>query len=164
MATDNSPPRIRVILTTAFSTLVILVTLKYVFDSYFLMMASAAELDHLRPNEELALLRAGEEKNLTSGPMPIDRAMQILAQRGRAGEALIAPQPSDDLGPMVGWIRNPNQAVVEKIQAMQNAAANADAGAPTPEAAGDGGAATPAATTPDAGPKPPTATADGGAH
>ena len=43
MATDNSPPRIRIVLTVAFSSLVILVALNYVFRSYFLMMTEEVE-------------------------------------------------------------------------------------------------------------------------
>ena len=172
MATDNSPPRIRIILTIAFSSLVILITLNYVFRSYFLMMTEEVEHDHLAKPEELIKLRAGEMKNLTTSPLPISQAMQELATRGRTNyaafmsQADITPEQSTDMGPMVGWVRNPNQEVIDAITA-----AAADAGSPA-EVAGDGGA-TPTAASTDAGPAPKTPggktapkaqPADAGAH
>src|SRR5215468_4224305 len=101
MATDNSPPKIRVILTIAFSSVVILGALNFVFRSYFQMMTDEATLTHLRPAAELIKLREGEQKNLTSGAMPIDKAIAELAAKGR-GDALkdIEPQASNDMGPM----------------------------------------------------------------
>ena len=139
MATDNSPPRIRIILTTAFSSLVILVALNYVFRSYFLMMTEEVEHAHLAKPEELLKLHEGEARNLTSSPLPIAQAMQELA-RGRTNEALkqradVTPEQSPDLGPMVGWIRAQNPIYVER------AAAESATPAPAPAAAGDGGAA-----------------------
>jgi len=152
MATDNSAPKIRIILTVAFSSLVILIALNYVFRSYFLMMTEEVEHDHLAKPVELIKLHEGEERNLTTSPLPIQRAMQELAQRGREGSdglkqyADIKPEPSNDLGAMVGWIRSPNQAVIVAI----NAAAAAEAGAP-PQAAPTDGGAVPALATSDAG-------------
>ena len=87
MATDNSPPRVRIILTIAFSSLVILFTLNYVFRSYFLMMTEQVEHDHLAVPEQLNKLRAGELKNLTTVPLPIAQAMEQLGH-GRMNEAL----------------------------------------------------------------------------
>jgi hypothetical protein len=155
MATDQSPPRIRIILTVAFSALVILVTLNYVFRSYFLMMTEQTEHDHLAKPEELMKLRAGEERNLTASPEPITKAMAELAARGREGsEALkpladITPQQSDDLGPMVGWLKNPSTVYLERMAAAAEAPP-ADAGA-----ADAGASATPATSaTPKAPPSP----------
>jgi hypothetical protein len=157
MATEQSPPRIRLILTIAFSSVVILGALNSVFRSYFLMMTEQVEHDHLSKPVELEKLREGEKRNLTTSPLPIAQAMMQVAQRGRAGGnsalADITPQASNDLGPMVGWVRNPNQAVVDKINQM---AANP---APEPAAVGDGGVA---AATSDAGPKPAAAANDAG--
>jgi hypothetical protein len=139
MATDNSPPKIRVILTIAFSSVVILGALNFVFRSYFQMMTDEAQLTHLRPAAELIKLREGEQKNLTSGAVPIDKAIAELAAKGR-GEALkdIEPQASNDMGPMVGWVRTPNQAIVARLEAE---AADASAPAPAPAMSADGGAA-----------------------
>jgi hypothetical protein len=167
MATESSPPQIRIILTVAFSSVVILAALNSVFRSYFLMMTEEVEHAHLSKPEELLKLREGEQRNLTSSPLPISQAMRELATRGRTNyaafkaEADITPEQSNDLGPMVGWVRAPNQAVVDQI----NAAA-ADAGpAEAPAAAStDGGASAAAA---DAGAAPhapdPMKTSDAGA-
>jgi hypothetical protein len=158
MATENSPPQIRIILTVAFSSVVILAALNSVFRSYYLMMTEEVEHEHLSKPEELIKLREGERKNLSSAPLPITQAMQELSSRGRTnyaayvGQADITPEASNDLGPMVGWVRAPNQAVVDAINA---AAAN-----PPPGGAGDGGA--PLAASSDAGVTTAAATPDGG--
>ena len=181
MATDNSPPRIRIILTTAFSSLVILVALNYVFRSYFVMMTEEVEHAHLAKPEELLKLHEGEARNLTSSPLPIAQAMQELA-RGRTNDALkqradVTPEQSPDLGPMVGWIRAQNPVYVER------AAAEAAQPAPTAAPAGDGGTAlaagdagatptatdggkpaTPAPGAPGKGPSTTAPPADAGAH
>jgi hypothetical protein len=77
--------------------------------------------------------------------------MQQVAQRGRGNPpalADIAPQPSNDLGPMVGWIRNPNPIWIAKSAAAAESPAPAggagDAGA-APASIGDAGAAAAAA-------------------
>ncbi len=166
MATDNSPPKIRVILTIAFSSVVILAALQFVFASYFQMMTEEAEHSHQRPQEELFKLREGEQKNLTSGPMPLTAAMKALAS-GREGAAAlkdIEPQPSTDMGPLVGWLKAPNQAVIDRLTAEAEAAEK-DAGAtaaPMAGALGDGGVATDAALG-DAGRAPLTPSTDAAA-
>lgn len=166
MATESSPPQIRTILTVAFSSVVILAALNYVFRSYFLMMTEEVEHAHLAKPEELIKLREGEQRNLTTSPVPIAQAMQQLVARGRTNYAAfqtdIAPQQSTDLAPMVGWVRAPNQAVVDQI--------NAAAAKAPPEAAADAGASATAAgsdagTPPSPAPKAaPTSARDAGTH
>ena len=168
MATENSPPQIRTILTVAFSSVVILAALNYVFRSYFVMMTEEVEHDHLAKPAELLKLREGEQRNLSTAPLPIGQAMQELASRGRtnyqafAAQADITPQPSNDLGPMVGWVQAPNQAVIDAINA---AAANPP---PEPAAADAGASAADAGKASAPAPKtPPTTGAhagDAGAH
>ena len=168
MATENSPPQIRTILTVAFSSVIILAALNYVFHSYFLMMTEEVEHDHLAKPEELMKLREGEQRNLTTAPLPIAQAMQTIASRGRTNFAAfpvdITPQASNDPGALVGWVQAPNQAAIDALTA---AAAN-----PPPEQAAttDGGASAAAAdggaNPAPKGPKAPTAapSRDGGAH
>ena len=182
MATESSPPQIRIILTVAFSSIVILGALHYVFRSYFLMMTEEVEHAHLAKPEELLKLREGEQRNLTTAPLPISQAIHELASRGRTNyqafvtHADITPEQSTDLGPMVGWVRTPNQAVVDAINAAAANPAPAAGAAPSDggaAAAGDAGA-TPAATPSDAGarspalapatPNHPAAAHDAGAH
>jgi len=136
MATDNSAPKIRVILTVAFSSIVILVALNFVFRSYFLIMTEEVQHDHLWKPVELIKLNEGEERNLTTSPLPIGRAMQQFAQQGRGdANALIKPEPSNDFGAMVGWLQAPNQAALEAMAAAAaappDAGSEADAGAAT---------------------------------
>jgi hypothetical protein len=151
MATDKSAPKIRVILTVAFSSVVILVVLNYVFRSYFLMMTEQVESDHLATPTELLKLHAGEERNLTTSPLPIAQAMKDLATRGRDQYADIKPEPSTDMGAMVGWLLAPNQAVIDAM----SAADTADAGSPAVANATDAGVPG-AGAAPDAGVKSAT--------
>jgi hypothetical protein len=172
MATENSPPQIRIILTVAFSSVVILAALNYVFHSYFLMMTEEVEHDHLAKPEELIKLREGEQRNLTTTPLPISQAMQELASRGRTNyaafvaQADITPQPSNDLGPLVGWVRAPNQAVIDQINAAaanpppDTSAATTDGGPNAVAASSDAGAPKPAPKTAPTGAAP----RDAGAH
>jgi len=62
MATENSPPQIRIILTVAFSSVVILGALNSVFRSYYLMMTEEVEHDHLARPTELIKLREGRRR------------------------------------------------------------------------------------------------------
>ena len=175
MATESSPPQIRTILTVAFSSVVILAALNYVFHSYFLMMTEEVEHAHLAKPEELLKLREGEARNLTTSPVPIAQAMQQLASRGRTNYAAfqpdITPQPGNDPGALVGWVQNPNQAAIEKINAAAAAEAAADAGAASagdggasPASAGDAGARAAATPAPGTAKNPGTAGRDAGAR
>jgi hypothetical protein len=150
MATENSPPQIRTILTVAFSSVVILAALNYVFHSYFLMMTEEVEHAHLAKPEELMKLHEGEQRNLTTSPVPIAQAMQQLASRGRTNYAAfqpdITPQPGNDLAPMLGWVQAQHTEYIAAINAAAAAAdqAAADAGAPGDASADAGKALTPA--------------------
>jgi hypothetical protein len=48
-----------------------------------------------------------EQKKLSSGPMPIDKAKQLLAERGRTAFPTIAAVGSTDLSAMSGWMHRP---------------------------------------------------------
>lgn len=112
MATDNSPPSIGTVAILAVVTVVSLVGLKFGFDSYFAYMTDEAQKEKLAPTAELDKLRAEEQKNLGSSPVTITAAMADLAKTGRsesAGSDLIAPKPSEDLGPLSGWTKNPRK-------------------------------------------------------
>jgi len=137
MATDQSPTRNRLILTIAIGTLFTLVGLKFVFDSYFTDMMESEALAKIATPDEVRQLREDEHKKLTGSPLPIERAMRELAQKGRDGSPLIAPQQSTDDAPLVGWAKG--ERAMQAASAP--AAATADAGAATNEAAGDGGTA-----------------------
>jgi hypothetical protein len=112
MATDHSPPALKIIVVAAVVTVVSLIGLKFGFDSYFAFMTDEAAKEKIAPTEQLDKLKAEEQKNLTASPMPISAAMSDLAKSGRsdtAGPDLIAPKPSEDLGPLTGWTKNPRK-------------------------------------------------------
>jgi hypothetical protein len=180
MATDQSPPRLRLIITIAFVTVVTLVSLKFVFESYFTdIMEEAAASKFVGPDEVNAL-HATEAAKLTNGPaIPIDQAMAQLSAQGRLGSPMITPQPSDDLAALTGWahlhdVDQPegSNGVAVPAPTTTAPAMNADAGMqnnpPGPPPGFDGGSAT-MPTAPNAGadagaPKPHATTVAPGSN
>jgi hypothetical protein len=60
-----------------------------------------------RPESRLNI-EAEESRQLSSGPLPIDRAMQLLSTRGRLGASReIHPEGSKDTSPLMGWMQMP---------------------------------------------------------
>ncbi|HWL89656.1 MAG TPA: hypothetical protein VNO21_27825 [Polyangiaceae bacterium] len=150
MATDNSPPRIRLILTLAVGTVVTLFVLKFVFDSYFTEMMEREAKAKVAQPVELWKLREEESKKLSGGPLPIDKAISELSSKGREASPLIAPQPSSDEQPITGWSQG--------TRALAAKAAGGEAKKSEPAAVGDAGATTTTTTTAAA-----AAAGDGGA-
>jgi hypothetical protein len=156
MATDNSPVQNRLIIIVGAMTVITLVGLKFVFDSYFASMTDEVLLAKLAPPNELLASREADRKKLAGGTMPIDKAMAELAAKGRTLDSLgpdLAPRQSDDLGPMAGWVKLPRPTPRSELPAPAG-----DAGAttvpPAPDAgvhAAAGDAAAPAAPKGDAG-------------
>ena len=98
MATDQSPPRTRLIVILTVVTVASLGILKPIFDSYFTdMFESEAKAKILAP-EELRKQRQEEDLKLVG----IDKAMSDLAH-SREGSALISPARSNDTASLVGW-------------------------------------------------------------
>jgi hypothetical protein len=52
--------------------------------------------------------RDADQKALSAGKVPIDRAMQEFAERGRSAFTSVTPTASQDLSALSGWIRSPN--------------------------------------------------------
>ncbi len=109
MAVDNSSPRILPIAMTALLSVVILIALKFAFDWYFVAMFEEEEfrkVGSVAPTELLAL-HAAETTSFAAAPVPLDKAMAIVA-RGRS-EAIpglpagITPEASDDTSSLYGW-------------------------------------------------------------
>src|ERR1700753_2999276 len=59
------------------------------------------------PYENVVAARDDENKKLEGGKIPIEQAIDRLAQRGRGGFGSISPAPSQDLSALAGWIRLP---------------------------------------------------------
>jgi hypothetical protein len=183
MATDNTPPRLRLIVTIAIIVVITLVGLDFVFKSYYAFMTDEAKREKIAPTTEYAAQMAAEKAAFAGAKLPMDQAFsQLKASRSE----LIEPKPSDDLGAMTGWSKLPKQAphaapgAAHAPDADGGAAIDADGGALMN--ATDGGALTNAtdggthaadagatahALAVDAGatkaPAPPAAK-DGGAH
>lgn len=85
--------------------------------------------------EALISLRADEDQRLKGGAMPIEKAMQDLAARGRMASPDITPSASRDFAPMQGWSKMPGEVPAamtappaEPVE--PTAAPKTDAGAP----------------------------------
>lgn len=107
MAIDNTPPRLRLIVTIAVIVIVTLLGLNFVLDSYYAVMTDQARFEKLAPTTARDDARTAEAAALTGGKMPIAQAMAQL--KGARSEA-IEPKPSDDMGAMTGWSKLPKQA------------------------------------------------------
>lgn len=182
MATDNTPPRLRLIGTIAVIVVTTLISLDFVFKSYYGYMTDVAQREKLAPTTAKYDQRAVEAAAFAGAKVPINEAMAEIA-KGTRGE-LVEPKPSEDMGAMTGWSKLPKQlplppsggpavpgAMMVHGPDMGDAGAmSAGDGGPlnAPMNAADGGAHAPAAAA-DAGaphlvPKPPVAPKDAGAQ
>jgi hypothetical protein len=161
MAIDNTPPRLRLIVTIATIVVITLVSLDFVFKSYFAFMTDEAKHEKIAPKTELLASAVTEKNALAAAKVPVDQAMGQVAKGLRP--ALIEPKPSEDLAPMTGWSKMPKQPPIAAApppdEVHPSITPADDAGAP----ATDAGAAP--HTTLDAGaPRGPAAQKDAGAH
>ena len=91
----------------AIATVVGLFGMQYWYASYLDVDVVHAQSPYAPRDARVIAVRNQETQKLTSGKLSVDAAMHQLAQRGRTAFPLIAPQPSDDLTPMSGWIHQP---------------------------------------------------------
>lgn len=146
MAIDNTPPRLKLIVTIAVITVITLVAIDFAFKSYYSTMSDIAYREKTAPPKDRDDQHKAELASLAGGAMPVEKAMAQLA--GARPDA-ISPQASDDLGAVTGWSKLPHPAPVPLAPASHDAPApgtladggaapmDADGGA---NAAGDGGA------------------------
>jgi hypothetical protein len=92
---------------TAIATTIGLFTLQAICVSYIDVSVVHASLATASQDPTIAGKRAQEAQKLSSGAMPLERAKEALAQRGRAVSNKIAPAQSTDLSAMSGWIHQP---------------------------------------------------------
>jgi hypothetical protein len=57
---------------------------------------------------EVAALKQAQRAAIETGAMPIERAMKLLADRGRMASPMVAPEASTDPGPAAGWMHHPS--------------------------------------------------------
>jgi hypothetical protein len=139
MAIDNTPPRLKLIVTIAVITVITLVSLDFVFRSYYATMTDDAAREKIAPTTDRDEQRKAEAASLTVAQVPIDQA-KVMLVKGTRPEA-ITPQPSDDTGPMTGWSKLPKPlpTPAQPAQPAPPAAVTQDAGA-TPAMTRDAGA------------------------
>ena len=148
MASDDTRPKVRMLLTIGVVSVFLLLGIKFVLDSYYLDMTETYE-HTLLPKPELRDETKTEQLDDIdkgqNGAIPVSVAMQMLETKGRENASPeILPQQSDDLDPLKGWTK-----LKHELHLPPQAAASAPP--ETPEVAADAGAA-------------PTMAADAGAH
>lgn len=149
MAIDTTPPRLKLIVTIAIIVVITLVAVNFALTSYFAIMTDTAAREKIAPTTDRDEQEKAEAAALTNASIPLEKAMEMLSKGARPES--IAPQQSDDLGAMTGWIRMPKPAPTPVPAAP--AAPEGDAGTATDADA----EATPAA--PETTPAPPPAPA-----
>lgn len=113
MAIDNTPPRLKLIITIAAITVVTLVSIDFALRSYYNFMTEQAQKEKLAEPKELAAHRAAVDSALKGSA--VDQAMKDFAKGTRS--ELVTPKPSDDMGPMTGWTKLPKPLPVAPAKA-----------------------------------------------
>ncbi len=107
MAIDNTPPRLRLIVTIAIIVVITLVGLDFVLKGYYAYMTDMATREKLAPLRDRDEQHKAEQASFGAAKLPIDQAMAQVAKGTRADA--ITPKPSEDMGPMTGWSKMPKQ-------------------------------------------------------
>lgn len=110
MATDKSEPRVGVIAQVAVVSIVTLVATHAALVAYFDRASYEEEMRKVgaAPPDALMSVRASEKERLSSGSLPIDKAMQQLTSKGRMNASPdIMPSASRDVAPLEGWTKMP---------------------------------------------------------
>ena len=92
---------------TALATSAGLFTLQLWYSSYLDVAVIHGDLSDVPMNAKLQALHREEQAKLASGGMPIEKAMEALAQRGRSAFPKLEAKPSGDLSAMSGWVHKP---------------------------------------------------------
>jgi hypothetical protein len=143
MSIDKSEPRVGLIFRIGLLVVGLLIGTRALLISYFDQIASAEEgrkIGGIVP-QQLLDLRADEARRLTSGAMPIDKAMMTIVGKGRMGASPdIMPSASRDLAPVQGWNKMPGEVPPLMLAPPPEAV---DAGAPAAAPLGDAGTRAP---------------------
>lgn len=107
---DDTPPQNAVIFAAAVLAVLALFGLKYVFDSYMDRSAIHVRSLHVDASHAAQVLleyRQHAALELNGGEMPIDEAMDQLAERGRGAFVQIRPVADTTTAAREGWARMP---------------------------------------------------------
>jgi len=140
-----------------------LISLKFVFDSYYVTMFEQEEYEKVgsvKPKELMAL-RAAEAKSFAAAPVPLEKAMQMVAHgRGEPMPGLrnsgIMPEQSTDKAALVGWAQTAKLDMADDDEPPPAAPAASGSAAPAGSAlpAASGSAAPATAPSGSAAPRP----------
>ena len=133
MGFEKSEPRNNQILLWGVISVITLVALVPLFHSYFgeTFGEELAVKVYEQPNTEYEGIRDTQRGHLREAPIDIDRAMDQLATRGRAGTPVV-PRPNDtpdlseedyepSLAPVIGWSQRSNERRAEGIRRAMRA-------------------------------------------
>lgn len=139
MAFDKSPVNNALIFKLMGATLVTLIGLKLILDSYFISATEEAKANAHASPEALIKLRAEEKKALAGAQTPIAQAVATLSKGSREKASLIVrPMQSDDIGAMKGWSKMPkafDPAIVGSASVAAESGVPGGSGVTTPAAA-----------------------------
>jgi hypothetical protein len=140
MATEPTDPKSGLIAKLAVLAVGTLILIHFGLNAYYDRMALAEEQRKIGTPEALNSLRTDEKGRLTSGSLPIDKAMQQLVDKGRMNAgAAITPTVSKDVAPLQGWTKMPGE-VPPAMTAAPAPTSEPVADGGTTAAAGDSGA------------------------
>jgi hypothetical protein len=138
MAHDKTPERNNLIFFYTVLSVVTLIALGFVFTSYFNIETERVVTINVRerPAADRERLHREQRDELQKGPVPIDRAMDMLARQGRA--PLVQPVPSRDMAALEGWNAAHVRARVPAALLPGDAPADDEADAEGPEGEAEG--------------------------
>jgi hypothetical protein len=168
MAHETSEPKNLLILGIGVGSIVTLVAVLYGLQSYYYGMRDFEQHEKVlgRPNPDLVALRTNEERRLTTYAkldpdgkrvrIPVDKAIGLLAQRGRDGFPAIRPDASAQAGGAAPSGSAPATAGSATPATSGSARAPVPSGAPAPSGASAPSAPRPGGAPPAPGtPRPP---------
>jgi len=142
---EDSTPNIGLIVRVGGILIIAVVVIRLVLTSYFSHMEdNEHEVKYVEMGQPArnanAAAKAAEMTALASGPMPIDKAMQLIATQNRAVPG-VEPHPADPMrekDTLAGWAQMPREvpSALLLMTAPPAASAAGDAGAPAASASG----------------------------
>lgn len=103
---SNAKTELFIFMAAAFATLIGLLVLQKAYGS-FIDVSYHRQLQEGGPSQALEEARQAEQAQLQKGKIPVEQAIGLLA-KGRSNIGSIAPQPSEDLSAISGWIHHPD--------------------------------------------------------
>jgi hypothetical protein len=114
----------------AIGTTLFLFVAQQVYASYLDVNVVHGGFDDAPRDAKIVAMRAAEQQALSGGKMPIDKAIETLAQRGRGASNKLAPLQSEDVSAMSGWAFKRGFAAYTPRAPAPAAAAPVEAGVP----------------------------------